>query len=80
MSLIWFLIIGLAAGWMAGKIMKGRGFGLWINLILGIAGSFIGGFLFQFLGIGGDGIFASLIAALVGAIALLVIIGMAKKK
>ena len=80
MSFIWFLIIGLLAGWLAGKIMKGRGFGLWINLLLGIAGSFIGGFLFQFLGIGGDGIFISLIAALVGAIALLMIIGMAKKK
>ena len=80
MSFIWFLIIGAAAGWLAGQVMKGRGFGLWINLLLGVAGSFIGGFLFQFLGIGGDGILASLVAALVGAIALLIIIGMAKKK
>ena len=80
MSFILFLIIGLAAGWLAGQIMKGSGFGLWINMLLGVAGSFIGGFLFQFLGIGGDGILVSLIAALVGAILLLFIIGMAKKK
>ena len=80
MNFIMFLLIGAAAGWLAGQIMKGRGFGLWINMLLGVAGSFIGGFLFQFLGIGGNGIVASLIAALVGAIALLWIIGMAKKK
>ena len=80
MSFLLFLIIGLAAGYLAGLIMKGSGFGLWINLLLGVAGAFIGGFLFQFLGIGGDGIVASLIAALVGAILLLFIIGVAKKK
>jgi uncharacterized membrane protein YeaQ/YmgE (transglycosylase-associated protein family) len=75
MSFLLFLLIGLAAGWLAGQIMKGSGFGLWINLLLGVAGSFIGGFLFQFLGIGGDGILVSLVAAFVGAILLLFIIG-----
>ena len=80
MSFILFLLIGAVAGWLAGQLMKGKGFGLWINMLLGVAGSFIGGFLFQFLGIGGDSIVASLIAALVGAIALLLIIGIAKKK
>jgi len=80
MSFLWFLIIGAIAGWLAGQIMKGRGYGLWINLLLGIAGSFIGGFLFQSLGVGGGGIIISLIAALVGAVILLVIIGMVKKK
>ena len=80
MDFVWFLIIGLVAGWLAGQIMKGSGFGLWINLLLGVAGAFIGGFLFRFFGIGGDGIIASLIAALVGAIVLLLIIGMVKKK
>jgi uncharacterized membrane protein YeaQ/YmgE (transglycosylase-associated protein family) len=80
MSFLLFLLIGLAAGWLAGQIMKGSGFGLWINLLLGVAGSFIGGFLFQFLGIGGDGILVSLVAAFVGAILLLFIIGKAKKK
>lgn len=80
MSFLLFLIIGIAAGWLAGQIMKGRGFGLWINLLLGVAGAFIGGFLFDFLGIGGEGIFVSLLAALVGAIILLLIINLAQKK
>lgn len=80
MNFLLFLLIGLAAGWLAGQLMKGEGFGLWINLLLGVAGAFVGGFLFDFFGIGGDGIIASLIAALVGAVLLLVIIGMAKKK
>jgi len=79
MSFVLFLLIGLSAGWFAGQIMKGKGFGLWINMLLGVAGSFIGGFLFQFFGIGGDGILVSLIAALVGSIALVWLIGMAKK-
>jgi len=80
MSFIWFLIIGLAAGWLAGQIMKGHGFGLWVNLIIGVAGSIIGGFLFGLLGIGGDGIIISLIAALIGAIVLLWIVAKIKKK
>ena len=80
MNFLMFLLIGLVAGWLAGQIMKGSGFGLWVNLLLGVAGAFVGGFLFSFLGIGGDGIIASVVAALVGAVLLLVIIGKAKKK
>lgn len=80
MSFLLFLIAGLVAGWLAGQIMKGRGLGLWINLLMGVAGSFIGGFLFNFLGIGGEGIFVSLMAALIGAIILPLIINPARKK
>jgi uncharacterized membrane protein YeaQ/YmgE (transglycosylase-associated protein family) len=79
MSFIWFLVVGLIAGWLAGQIMKGKGFGLWGNLIVGVIGAFVGGFLFDLLGLSFGGIIGSLIAALVGAIVLLWIIGLVKK-
>jgi uncharacterized membrane protein YeaQ/YmgE (transglycosylase-associated protein family) len=79
MSFLWFLIVGLVAGWLAGQIMKGKGFGLWGNLIVGVIGAFIGGFLFDLLGLSFGGIIGSIIAALVGAIVLLWIIGLVKK-
>jgi uncharacterized membrane protein YeaQ/YmgE (transglycosylase-associated protein family) len=79
MHFIWFLIIGAVAGWLAGKIMKGRGFGLLGNLVIGIVGAFIGGFLFRLVGLAAYGLFGSLIMALVGAIVLLWIVGLIKK-
>ena len=79
MSFLMFLVIGAVAGWLAGQMMIGSGYGLWINLLLGIAGAFVGGFLFQLLGIGGDGIIMSMIAAVVGAVVLLFVIGKMKK-
>ncbi|MBN2367083.1 MAG: GlsB/YeaQ/YmgE family stress response membrane protein [Calditrichaeota bacterium] len=60
--------------------MKGKGFGLVGNLIVGCVGALLGGYLFQLLGIAGGGLIASLIAAVVGAIILLWIIGLVKKK
>ena len=80
MDLLWFLIIGIVAGWLAGKIMKGKGFGLIGNLIVGVIGAFIGGLLFGALNIVAYGLIGSLIAALVGAIILLWIISLFKKK
>lgn len=79
MNIILFLLIGLVAGWLAGKIMKGKGFGLVGNLIVGVVGAFIGGFVFNSLNIAFAGIVGSLIAALVGALILLWIIGLIKK-
>ena len=79
MNIILFLLIGLVAGWLAGKIMKGKGFGLVGNLIVGVVGAFIGGFIFNALNIAFAGIVGSLIAALVGALILLWIIGLIKK-
>jgi uncharacterized membrane protein YeaQ/YmgE (transglycosylase-associated protein family) len=46
MDIVWFLIIGLIAGWLAGQLMRGRGFGLIGNLIIGVLGAIIGGYLF----------------------------------
>lgn len=79
MNIILFLLIGLVAGWLAGKIMKGKGFGLVGNLVVGVVGALIGGFVFNALNISFAGIVGSLIAALVGALILLWIIGLIKK-
>ncbi|NJD55877.1 MAG: GlsB/YeaQ/YmgE family stress response membrane protein [Nitrospirae bacterium] len=71
MHWLWFLIIGAVAGWLAGKIMQGRGFGLIGDLVVGILGSLIGGFIFRFLGIASFGLIGSLVTATVGAVVLL---------
>jgi uncharacterized membrane protein YeaQ/YmgE (transglycosylase-associated protein family) len=77
--LILFLVIGIVAGFLAGKIMKGKGFGLLGDLIVGVIGSFIGYWIFGLLGIASGGIIGALIAALVGALLLLYIARLVKK-
>lgn len=71
MGFLYYIIIGIIAGFAAGKIMRGGGFGCLVNLILGIIGGVLGGWLFGLLGITTSGIIGSLITATVGAIALL---------
>src|SRR5580658_4068527 len=68
-----WIIIGLIAGWLAGKISRGRGFGCITDIILGVVGSFIGGWIFIRLGIFGGGFLYSLAAATVGAVLLVLI-------
>jgi uncharacterized membrane protein YeaQ/YmgE (transglycosylase-associated protein family) len=78
-SIIVLLIVGLIAGWLAGLIWKGGGFGLIWNLVFGVAGSFLGGWLFGFLGIHiGNGWIGSIIAAVVGALIILAIVNFIK--
>lgn len=79
MSWLWWIIIGAIAGWLAGKLMRGGGFGFLINLLVGIAGALIGGWVFGMLGIAAGGIIGSLVTALVGAILLLWIISLFKR-
>ena len=77
---MWFIIIGAVAGWLAGNIMRGGGFGLLMNIVVGVVGALIGGWVFDLLGIGtGDGLIGSLITALVGAILLLWVISLFKR-
>ena len=78
MGIILLIIVGLAAGYLAGIIWKGRGFGLIGNLIVGIAGSFLGRFLLGFIGFSIHGVVAQIIAALIGAVILLWIINKIK--
>ncbi len=80
MAFLWFILIGLAAGYLGSIIFKGSGNGLVVNLIVGIVGGFLGGWLFGLLGIGGGTIIWSLITATVGAIVLLWIVSLIKKK
>ena len=62
MGFIWSIIIGIVAGYLAGKIMRGGGFGVIVNLILGIIGGVLGGWVFSLLGISAGGILGSLIS------------------
>ncbi len=71
---LWFLIIGVAAGWLSGKLMRGRDFGLLGDLVVGVIGALIGGFIFSVLGVVFLGIIGSLVSATVGAIVLLWVI------
>lgn len=77
--LIW-LALGAVAGFIAGQIMKGGGFGIVGNIIVGILGAFLGGFIFNQLGMSaGGGMIGSIITAVVGAVVLLFIVGLVKK-
>ncbi|MBN3858449.1 MULTISPECIES: GlsB/YeaQ/YmgE family stress response membrane protein [unclassified Paraburkholderia] len=74
-GIIAWLIIGAIAGWLAGVLVKGGGFGLIVDIIVGIVGAFIGGWLAGLLGIHiGTGMISSIITAIVGAVILLFII------
>jgi uncharacterized membrane protein YeaQ/YmgE (transglycosylase-associated protein family) len=80
-NLVWFLLIGAVAGFLAGRIMKGKGFGLIGNIVVGVVGAVLGGFLFGVLGISaGSGLLGSLVTATVGAMVLLFLVGLYKKK
>ena len=69
----YWILVGLVAGWLAGKISRGRGFGCIADVLLGVIGSFIGGWIFIRLGLFGLGFFYSLAAATVGALILVFI-------
>ncbi len=71
MHFLYFILIGLAAGWLAGQFTKGGGFGIVGDLIVGVIGSLIGGLIFGLLGLGPTTLVGSLIAATVGAILLI---------
>ncbi len=74
MEILWMIILGGLAGWVAGLIFKGSGSGIVLNIIVGILGSMIGGWLFREIGITPEGGIGSFIAAVVGAIILLLIV------
>lgn len=78
-GLIIYLAIGALAGWLAGKFMKGAGFGLLGNIVVGILGAIVGGFLFGLIGISAGGLIGSIVTATVGAVLLLFIVGKVKK-
>jgi uncharacterized membrane protein YeaQ/YmgE (transglycosylase-associated protein family) len=81
MSLIIFLFIGAVAGWLAGLIVRGFGFGLIGNIIVGIVGAFIAGLLAPYfhISLGGHPVISDIINAAIGAVILLVVIGLLRR-
>jgi uncharacterized membrane protein YeaQ/YmgE (transglycosylase-associated protein family) len=81
-GLIIFLIVGAVAGWLAGLIVRGFGFGLLGNIVVGIVGAFIAGWLLPALGVAfslGSPILTAIVYALIGAVVLLVIVGLFRR-
>jgi uncharacterized membrane protein YeaQ/YmgE (transglycosylase-associated protein family) len=80
MSLLVFLLVGAIAGWLAGLIVRGFGFGLIGNIVVGIIGALVAGYLFPRLGIGlPGGMIGDILSAVVGAVIVLVIIGLIRR-
>ncbi len=80
MGILYEILVGLIAGWLAGKVMKGGGYGVLVDIILGILGGILGGWLFGLLGIGmGGGLLGSIIVAFIGAVILVAITRVIKR-
>ena len=80
MEFLWFILIGLTAGWLAGQLMKGGGFGVVGDIVVGVIGALLDGFLFRTLGMSaGGGLLGSLIVAVIGAVVLLFLLRLIKK-
>jgi len=75
---VWFIAIGVVAGWLAGLMTRGRGFGLLGDFVIGVIGALVGGFLFRLVGLAAYGMIGSLITATVGAIVLLALVRLLK--
>ena len=78
MHLMWLLIIGVLAGWMAGLVTRGRGFGLLGDMAVGVVGAWLGGAVLHVFGLYSVGFIGSLITALIGAVILLALIRVIK--
>ena len=73
---LWYILIGLVAGWLGSLIVKGSGSGLMLNLVIGVIGSVLGGWLLSLMGLTGYGMLWTLLSATVGAILLLLIVSL----
>lgn len=76
MGIIWYILIGIVAGFIAGKLMRGGGFGIIVNLIVGIIGGVLGGWIFGFLGFHTTSILGSLLTSVIGAVVFLWILSL----
>lgn len=80
MDLLWFLVVGLVAGWLAGVLVKGGGLGIVGDIAVGILGAFLGGFLFRSMGwSAGGGMLGSIIVATVGAVILILLLRLIRR-
>jgi uncharacterized membrane protein YeaQ/YmgE (transglycosylase-associated protein family) len=72
MQVLWFVVVGVVASWLAGRVMEGKGFGLLGNLVVGVLGAVLGGWLFSMVGLfAGRELLGSLIAAAAGSLGVL---------
>lgn len=79
-GLIWWVIVGLIAGWATGKIMKGSGYGTVMDIVIGIAGAIVGGWLMGLLGFSGSGgMIYTILVAILGAVILTAVVRALKK-
>jgi len=74
MGFLYWIIVGLIAGWLAGKVMKGEGYGVLVDIVLGILGAVVGGWVFGLLGFHAGGLIGTIIVAFVGAVILVWIV------
>ena len=80
MEFLWFILIGLIAGWLAGVLVKGGGFGVVGDIVVGIIGALLGGWLFSTMGVSaGGGLLGAIIVALIGAIILIFLLRLIKR-
>jgi len=80
MFILWWIIVGLIAGWITGKIMKGSGYGAIMDIVLGIIGAIVGGFIMRALGFAGQGgMIYTIIVAVIGAVILTWAVRLVKK-
>jgi len=80
MAFIWFILVGLVAGWLAGQLMKGGGFGVIGDIIVGVLGALLGGFLFSSVGVSlGGGLLGAIIVATLGAVLLIFVLRLIKR-
>ena len=78
-SLVIWLLIGFIAGWIAGELTKGSGFGLWGNIVIGIVGAILGGILLSALGVDPGGFLGEVVQAVIGALVLLAIVSIVRQ-
>jgi uncharacterized membrane protein YeaQ/YmgE (transglycosylase-associated protein family) len=80
MEFVWFILVGLVAGWLAGQLVKGGGFGVVGDIVVGVLGALLGGFLFSLAGFSwGGGLIGAIIVATVGAVILILLLRFIKR-
>ncbi|MGE5341176.1 MAG: GlsB/YeaQ/YmgE family stress response membrane protein [Candidatus Omnitrophota bacterium] len=79
MDFIWFILVGLIAGWLAGVLVKGSGFGIIGDIVVGIIGALIGGLIFRSMGMPWGGFLGAIIVATIGAIILIFILRLIRR-
>ena len=80
MELLWFLLIGIVAGWLAGVLFKGSGYGLLGDMVIGVLGAFLGGWMLGKLGIIASGSFGLLVTATIGALVLVFLLSLMRRR